>query len=372
MPCGSPKLLDHIVLFSGDGDFRSLVAALQQMGKRVSGRLHAADAAADGRRRAAPPGRPVHRPCRPRAADLPRSSGTRGARRPPVCRPRPGAGCRARPPTRTATTSPKRSKRQPIPAGGGAAWQRRSRPAAQRSRRGFAGCARASSSSAPATRSRRPDWFNGAVPSFGEETARLLIVGLAPGLNGANRTGRPFTGDFAGELLYATLLEFGFAQGRYAARSERWPASRRLHDHQRGPLRAAGEQADARRDHDLLPLPAGPHRASCPISWRSWRWGASLTTARSRRSASASRSFPFAHGARHALPSGLVLFDSFHCSRYNTNTRQAHPRYVQGGVCGRARAAPGHACPRGRAARRRSPTRPALIAQTRYSASALF
>src|SRR6202162_5398737 len=62
-----------------------------------------------------------------------------------------------------------------------------------------------------------PDWFNGAVPSFGPATAQLLIVGLAPGLKGANRTGRPFLGDFAGELLYATLLEFGFARGHYAA-----------------------------------------------------------------------------------------------------------------------------------------------------------
>ena len=70
-------------------------------------------------------------------------------------------------------------------------------------------------------RETTPAAFNGAVPSFGpslgEDSARLLIVGLAPGLNGANRTGRPFTGDFAGELLYDTLLEFGFAKGRYAA-----------------------------------------------------------------------------------------------------------------------------------------------------------
>src|SRR6201989_829347 len=66
-------------------------------------------------------------------------------------------------------------------------------------------------------RSREPDWFNGPVPSFGTEDARLLIVGLAPGLRGANRTGRPFTGDYAGDLLYATLQRFGFAQGIYRA-----------------------------------------------------------------------------------------------------------------------------------------------------------
>src|SRR3989337_1164271 len=67
-------------------------------------------------------------------------------------------------------------------------------------------------------RRKAPDWFNGAVPSFGDAAGRLLIVGLAPGLNGANRTGRPFTGDYAGHLLYGTLLKFGFAKGVYGAR----------------------------------------------------------------------------------------------------------------------------------------------------------
>src|SRR5215471_10917825 len=66
-------------------------------------------------------------------------------------------------------------------------------------------------------RQREPGWFNAPVDSFGPGDARLLIVGLAPGLRGANRTGRPFTGDYAGDLLYATLTEFGFAHGRYAA-----------------------------------------------------------------------------------------------------------------------------------------------------------
>lgn len=65
-----------------------------------------------------------------------------------------------------------------------------------------------------------PDWFNGAAPSFGDAAARLLVVGLAPGRTGANRTGRPFTGDFAGVLLYETLVKTGFAEGRYQARPD--------------------------------------------------------------------------------------------------------------------------------------------------------
>src|SRR5438270_2010046 len=69
-------------------------------------------------------------------------------------------------------------------------------------------------------RRRQPSWFNAPVPSFGPRDVRLLIVGLAPGLQGANRTGRPFTGDFAGDLLYATLLEYGFAKGKYQARPD--------------------------------------------------------------------------------------------------------------------------------------------------------
>src|SRR5579862_754573 len=71
-----------------------------------------------------------------------------------------------------------------------------------------------------AQRAAHPDWFNAPVPSFGDPAAALLIVGLAPGLRGANRTGRPFTGDFAGDLLYKTLLKFGFAKGDYAARPD--------------------------------------------------------------------------------------------------------------------------------------------------------
>src|ERR1700741_300535 len=69
-------------------------------------------------------------------------------------------------------------------------------------------------------RAREPSWFNAPVPAFGPLEARLLVVGLAPGLKGANRTGRPFTGDYAGDLLYATLRKFGFAEGTYDRRPD--------------------------------------------------------------------------------------------------------------------------------------------------------
>ena len=104
-------------------------------------------------------------------------------------------------------------------------------------------------------RAREPTWFNSPVPSFGDANAALLIVGLAPGVQGANRTGRPFTGDFAGDLLYATLLEYGFAKGVYQARPDDGLKLVGLPDQQRGALRAAAEQAVARRDQHLPAVP---------------------------------------------------------------------------------------------------------------------
>ena len=109
-------------------------------------------------------------------------------------------------------------------------------------------------------RAAHPDWWNGPAPSFGDPNARLLVVGLAPGRTGANRTGRPFTGDYAGVLLYETLLKTGFARGRYEARPDDGLHARRLHDHQRGPLRAARQQAGDRRGGELPPVPRRPHR----------------------------------------------------------------------------------------------------------------
>ena len=175
-----------------------------------------------------------------------------------------------------------------------------------------------------ASRTAQPAWYNGAVPSFGARTARLLIVGLAPGLKGANRTGRPFTGDFAGDLLYATLLDLGLARGTYAARPDDGlvlldcmitnavrcvPPENKPTPAEIGTCRAflAARIAAMPGLKALLALGRIAHDST-------------LTALGARRAA-----FPFAHGARHDVAPGLALFDSFHCSRYNTNTGKLTP-----------------------------------------------
>lgn len=165
-----------------------------------------------------------------------------------------------------------------------------------------------------------PDWFNGPAPSFGDAGARLLIVGLAPGLNGANRTGRPFTGDFAGDLLYATLLKYGFAKGVYAARPDDGftlvdamiTNAVRCVPPQNKPTAAeiAACRPFLRARIDALP------RLLAIVCLGRVAHESTLAALGARKSA-----FRFAHGARHDNAyAGLTIFDSYHCSRYNTNT----------------------------------------------------
>jgi uracil-DNA glycosylase len=164
-----------------------------------------------------------------------------------------------------------------------------------------------------------PDWFNGAVPSFGPETARLLIVGLAPGLKGANRTGRPFLGDYAGELLYRTLLKFGLAKGRHDPAE---PHALQLVDCMiSNAVRCVPPQNKPTprevatcRQFLTARIRALPYLRTLLAIGRVAHDGI-LDAFQLKRSA-----YPFAHGARHALPSGLLLLDSYHCSRQNTNT----------------------------------------------------
>ena len=167
-------------------------------------------------------------------------------------------------------------------------------------------------------RCREPQWFNAPVPSFGSPTARLLIVGLAPGLKGANRTGRPFTGDYAGDLLYETLKRFGFASGTYAARPDdgltlidaRITNAVRCVPPVNKPLPAEIRTCRRFLAATIAEMPS--LRAIVTLGRISHE--STIAALDQRRSAA-----PFGHGARQDL-AGLRVFASYHCSRYNTNT----------------------------------------------------
>ena len=168
-------------------------------------------------------------------------------------------------------------------------------------------------------RARHPEWFNAPVPPFGDPDGRLLIVGLAPGMQGANRTGRPFTGDYAGDLLYATLLEYGFAKGQYQARPDdgltlvdcRIGNAVRCVPPQNNPLPA---EINICRQFLVATIETMPRLRAIVALGRIAH--ESTLKALGLRAAAA----PFAHGAIHQ--GGVAkLYDSYHCSRYNTNTR---------------------------------------------------
>lgn len=164
-----------------------------------------------------------------------------------------------------------------------------------------------------------PDWHNGPVASFGGLDARYLFIGLAPGLRGANRTNRPFTGDYAGDLLYPTLAKFGLAHGIYGASPDdgftlngvRISNAVRCVPPQNKPLPA---EFSACRPFLLAEMAAMPNLRGLFAIGRDAHQ-AILSVLGLRKVA-----YSFAHGAVHRLPSGLVLADSYHCSRYNTNT----------------------------------------------------
>jgi uracil-DNA glycosylase family 4 len=170
-------------------------------------------------------------------------------------------------------------------------------------------------------RSSRPDYHARPVPPFGDRRARLLIVGLAPGMHGANRTGRPFTGDYAGILLYETLHAFGFGSKPESLAAD---DDLRLNDCRITnavkclPPENKPEPSEIRTCNRYLTaeLQAAPEiRVILALGLVAHK--AVLMALGLRQSALA-----FAHGARHLLPDGRVLIDSYHCSRYNTQTRR--------------------------------------------------
>ena len=164
-----------------------------------------------------------------------------------------------------------------------------------------------------ANRVAYPSFFNAPVPIFGDAGARLLIVGLAPGLKGANATGRPFTGDYAGDLLYETLLDYGFARGVYGARPD-----------------DGMTLVQTRIVNAVRCVP--PQNKPTPLEARTCRSFLAAAIAQTQRVAhdNALRTLgaraaqaPFVHGARadlHVEGRSVALLSSYHCSRYNTNT----------------------------------------------------
>lgn len=178
-----------------------------------------------------------------------------------------------------------------------------------------------------------PDWHNGPVPCFGDQQAHLLIVGLAPGLRGANRTGRPFTGDFAGDLLYATLTSHGFASGAYAAHCDdgltlidcRIANAVRCVPPQNKPLPVEIQTCRPFLAATIASMP----RLSAIVALGRIAHDSVVRTLGGILSKN-----PFGHGAQHAFrrPDGasLRLFDSYHCSRYNTNTGVLTPAMFNG------------------------------------------
>ncbi len=170
-------------------------------------------------------------------------------------------------------------------------------------------------------RQRFPEKYNAPVPSFGPKEAQLLIVGLAPGLKGANFSGRPFTGDYAGELLYATLLKFGFASGEYKAHKNdglilnnaRITNAVKCVPPENKPLPAEINTCRQFLEQELATMPNLKIILSLGLVSHN-----TVVKAFSHKQSL----FKFVHGAGHDMGRGITLIDSYHCSRYNTNTRR--------------------------------------------------
>ncbi len=174
-----------------------------------------------------------------------------------------------------------------------------------------------------------PDYFNGAVPAFGDKDPQLLVVGLAPGLQGANRTARPFTGDYAGDLLYPTMIKFGFAKGEYGGEID---DGLMLHNALiTNAVRCvppknkttAAEEANCRPF--LIEQIESLKNLKIILALGLVAHNAIMTTFKLKKTA-----HKFAHGAMHDLGNGLWLIDSYHCSRYNTNTKRLTQQMFEG------------------------------------------
>lgn len=173
-------------------------------------------------------------------------------------------------------------------------------------------------------RERIPHGFNGPVPGWGDPDAQLLIVGLAPGLHGANTTGRPFTGDYAGDLLYATLLKFGLAEGEYLERADDGLVLRNCFITNAVRCVPPENKPTPAEIHTCRPFLAD-QITQLPNLKAMLALGTIAHQSAIKAAGGKLPKYRFAHGAMHTLPSGILLFDSYHCSRYNTNTGRLTP-----------------------------------------------
>jgi uracil-DNA glycosylase family 4 len=184
-------------------------------------------------------------------------------------------------------------------------------------------------------KARHPGYFCKPVPPFGSADANLVIVGLAPGMHGANRTGRPFTGDHAGYLLYDTLKKFRFAKGRFSPDGDddlTLTGCRISNAVKCLPPDNKPETDEIKRCNHFLAADLAQPGAKAILALGLIAHGALLTALGLKKS-----HCKFVHGAEHHLPNGQVLIDSYHCSRYNTNTGRLTPAMFEA-VFARARA----------------------------------
>jgi len=173
-------------------------------------------------------------------------------------------------------------------------------------------------------RAQHPDWWNAPVPAWGDPDAWLAVVGLAPGKHGANRTGRPFTGDYAGELLYATLAKFGLSEGNFAADPDdglRLTGAVIVNAVRCLPPENKPTPAEISTCRPYLAAPLEAlSKVHVFVALGSIAHGSTARALGLRPSV-----VKFGHGVEHALPDGRTLLSSYHCSRYNQNTRVLTP-----------------------------------------------
>ena len=174
-----------------------------------------------------------------------------------------------------------------------------------------------------AVKARQPDYYAKPVPAFGDDMAKLLIIGLAPGMHGANRTGRPFTGDYAGILLYETLYKFGFSSHHKSVSADdslvlngcRITNAVKCLPPENKPKPDEVRQCGSYLEAEIIQFINSGGKALLVL-------GTVAHQASLRALGLKLKDFPFGHGAIHDLPNGLILYDSYHCSRYNTQTKR--------------------------------------------------